>query len=775
VAAPIALVGVVSWPATLPIDLSRMGVDGPLAVFRLTWSSSGDAGTSAYPSVPPTYAIVAPGGKVEISGRRVQLRVGSTTIDCDPASGVQCFGGVPAATESSTQPQGSPFLYVAFSQPVVIAGIDPAAEAKVAGLDRCLTSGRYLTTTDEPTATSLPTGPQGQTSIPILLSERSFIDESLSIRVERAADAGLVLGGTPPAQLEGWQSAKTQTTAADEVYCAHLDTVAKERFYNTSALWSPGDVHYQFLSPDHLIATTQPADFSIFENPFLPSATPQSLVPIEARDLWFRKVSAHPQILRGELPNGWLPIGRYDPQCIPGFDPLVGGHLESYALPSVRLADGRHLGPTRSMAGYLNSPPLALTTLEGAAWFANPKRFEKAPGAAFLSAIRVRVAGTEKPGTVAEGRLSRIAGEIHEATDLAVDIVVGSSPRTIQVDLAAGNFGRPPLTVSEGWSVKGVAFRFSRAVTAQNLALFALVLIGATILVGETALISVRRRRAEFGVLRALGWPARRIAWLVELEMLLLGVAAGCIALVLGTPLAIELGLGPMTWQIVAAVPLAIAVAGLAAILPALAAGHGTTVSVIRGGGNVRLSQPPRSILSMALRDLATQSRTEAALGVAAVALGAAMLGGVVLMAAAFRGQLDASLLGTYLAVRVRPFHTVLAVLTLGIGALAAGEIVTLGYLERQPQLATLRALGWPRLSIVRLLAIQAATLGLVGGTIGAILVVIGGVAFKAPPVAIVLSGLLDCLLAMVVTALAVVGPLFHAYYLSVADALRGE
>ena len=93
-----------------------------------------------------------------------------------------------------------------------------------------------------------------------------------------------------------------------------------------------------------------------------------------------------------------------------------------------------------------------------------------------------------------------------------------------------GKFGRPALIVTEPRSAKGVAFLFSRAITQQNLALFYLTLLGAAGLVGQSTYTSVKRRRSEFGMLRAIGWPRWRIALLVELELLLVAVVAGAIA-----------------------------------------------------------------------------------------------------------------------------------------------------------------------------------------------------------------------------------------------------
>jgi len=108
-----------------------------------------------------------------------------------------------------------------------------------------------------------------------------------------------------------------------------------------------------------------------------------------------------------------------------------------------------------------------------------------------------------------------------------VDIVRGSSPRSIAVDLPAGKFGRPALTVTEGWAVKGVAFRFLRAVATQDLALFALVLVAAMVLVTETAFASANRRRAEFGVLRAMGWSGASIGALLSEAFAIPALATG--------------------------------------------------------------------------------------------------------------------------------------------------------------------------------------------------------------------------------------------------------
>jgi putative ABC transport system permease protein len=156
-------------------------------------------------------------------------------------------------------------------------------------------------------------------------------------------------------------------------------------------------------------------------------------------------------------------------------------------------------------------------------------------------------------------------------------------------------------------------------------------------------------------------------------------------------------------------------------------------------------------------------------------AVGAATLGVLVLISTAFRGQLDTTVLGTYLAGEVRPFHLVLAGLTLVVGAIAAAEVVTLSYLERRSHLGALRALGWPASAVLRFVVAQASVLGLGGGLAAVVVVVAAGLVLQAPLSAIG-WGLLAALgMTFLATAIAVMAPLAHAYRANPADSLRGE
>ena len=688
VAAPLSVLGYVQWPAGKQLDLRELTTGRALDVFRISTSAVAEAGLSSF-DLGVRYVLYAPDGKIDESFRT--MTVGDLRLVCDSARGIECRTGPPE-------------VLVSFAMPLLIAGIDPSAEAGLVGLDDCVQEGRYLGPADVPGLVAIGSSRQPQPVLPIMVSARSFIDERLLVRVDRAQDPTLILGGLTAREHPGaWDAGPTIEVPAQDAYDAFIDSIAYRPMYNASPLWVVRDVSYEQLGRDHLAVQSVAPDYAVFDNPLLTSLGGPAVSPVlpEARDVWFRQVVARTPVRRQELPNGWTVVGQYDPACVAGFPGLAGGFLESYALPGVELPDGQILGPTRSVAGYVNPPPVLLTTLETAGWLADPARFTGAPGASFISSIRVRVRGVESPGPEAEGRLSSIAGQIHEATGLHVDILVGSSPRQISVDLLEGRFGRPALTVREGWAVKGIAFRFYEAVTAQNLALFSLILVAATALVGQTTHVAVRRRRREFAVLRALGWPAHRIWQLVLLEVGVLGLLAGLLALGLGIPAAGAFGVSTTWWQPLLAIPIALLVALGGATLAAVSATRQRPLRALVGEATTRSSRPPSTVIGLALREIARGWRIDALLAAASLALGATLTGGVVMVAASFDQRLDLTLLGAHLSAEVRPFHVVVVLLALLLSALSAGVLTTLSYFERQRQLAALRALGWPQGSVV--------------------------------------------------------------------------
>jgi putative ABC transport system permease protein len=770
IAAPVAIIGLVNWEiegvGTGPL---REPAGRGLKVYRSVITASADAGLSSAP-VETHYTVVASIGELRIDPQTLSGRLmaaGTVTLCSYPVNcwaPSQCFG-------THCGPAEDPPSYgIEMLQPMVVAGIDPQAEARLVGLDHCIGEGRYLTQTDTitPAVNREPPG----TAIPVLVSTHSFIDETYHLDLAESDDPA-ILQGRSPADLGGWRPVSRQSVTVDDLYRRYLPRLGQE--VDEWPVWTLGQVDYVNAGLNRLRPSVRNPEASIYNRNYQVAGFPAGLlIPPTARDRWFRTVGSHG--FDGEQGlRYWRPVGRYNPSCLPGFDRLAGGALETYSVPEVRLFDGRRLRPNRSPGAYLNLPPLILTTLAGAAWFADPSRFRDGPGDAFISVVRIRVDGVASPSKAAEAQLARVAAAIKGATGLKVDVVKGSSQRDVAIDLVPGTFGRPELQLTEGWWLKGVAIRFVRAVSIQNVALASLSLLAAAVLVGQTAYIAARRRRHEFGTLRAIGWPAWRIAQLVETEVLLLGLVVGTVGLFLGLAL---LGWfhaslsGPPVWF---AIPASVLVALMAGIVPAIAASRGTTVKVMRGEGTIRRRRPAGSVMGLALRQLFSEWRLESLLGVGAVALGASVIGLVVLVVLAFQGQLDTTLLGLDLSGKVRPFHAAIAVLTVLIGGLTAGEVMALAYLERRPHFATLRALGWRQAHVTLVLATQGVGIGLMGGLLGALVVVVGGTLLRASTASISQAMTASIVGALIATLLGIAGPLAYVMASRPGSVLRGE
>ena len=112
------------------------------------------------------------------------------------------------------------------------------------------------------------------------------------------------------------------------------------------------------------------------------------------------------------------------------------------------------------------------------------------------------------------------------AAGLDVDITFGASLTPQTVTLPARAFGRPELTLTEGWVRKGVASAVERAVDRKSLVLFVLVLVVWVLFGANAVTAAVRARTAELAILACLGWPGRRIAAVILGEVATLGLVA---------------------------------------------------------------------------------------------------------------------------------------------------------------------------------------------------------------------------------------------------------
>ena len=170
---------------------------------------------------------------------------------------------------------------------------------------------------------------------------------------------------------------------------------------------------------------------------------------------------------------------------------------------------------------------------------AGAKTFHVHPGSTIdVNGHRFRVSGIYHSGDRFEDQgvvlplatVQRLANRPGEVTTLAVTVKLGQTPQTVATRLEK-RYGISAI-VEPGQAVK--VDTSSRLIIDVGWVVSVLALIVGGIGVMNTMAMSVFERIREIGILRAVGWPSRRIAWLILSEALGISLVALAIGLVLG-------------------------------------------------------------------------------------------------------------------------------------------------------------------------------------------------------------------------------------------------
>lgn len=763
VAAPVALVGYMLPHIYPDYDITNLVGAAREQLFRITQPWTSDRGLSSF-ATPNNYVYVT-GARVHYGylPRQTDPLTGKQVSPCNNFSSVLASGGLPASAFDDRLPLGlacfstnpptpahwAPWLPAGrigveglYQYPVLLAAIDPAAEAKLVGLDQAVVSGRYLRASDRTTVAN--EGGGAYHSVPVLMANRPLSDDTLTVNIQRLhiphpnqVPSRLSSPGGPTwiQSLTG-PTIRSTTLTNQQMYPRLLAQYSDPHYLAQAQYWSAGTSDYRTALNGRLTVTPTRNPASTWIDQLSGGYVP----PADAADPNYRRLQVHAasnQIIGGVLASPIVrPVGTFDPTRIAGFSKLSEVPLTTYYPPSAapadartsRLLHGRPLLPNSNLAGYLQQPPMMLTTIRSLSSFSDSNAFTNTDqlARAPISVIRIRVAGVTGPDQLSRERVRLVAEQIIRQTGLDVDVTVGSSPTPQLIDLPPGTHGRPALTIREGWVQKGAAVRLLSAIDAKSLALFVLVLVVCGLFLLNATVAAARTRRIELGVLACLGWPRRRIFALLEIELLVTGLVAGLVGTGLAAGLTVGLGLHTTSWQLVLVTPVSTALAGAAGLGPSWRASHARPVEAItpavrppRRGGRVR------SITRLAIVGVIRwPGRT--VLGAASLFIGVAALAVLIAIQAAFQGGSVGTLLGDAIAVQVRPVDYLAAGLTIGLGAFAVADIAYLNMAERTAEIGTLRASGWAESHLRRLFGTEAMLTASFGTISGAVAGVVG-------------------------------------------------
>jgi putative ABC transport system permease protein len=773
VAAPIAMVGYAFMDADFPVWLPAADVAGTgrqLYRINTTWVSAN--GATKIPE-PASYVYVTPDPlhfSFNNGATSESLPGGSTAIPCpasgsggDPFSfaaraGSWCWSrvdadGTPPGTISYPDLQGRAGFSVAWQFPMLIAAVDPVAEAKLDGLNHALTSGQYLPENydNEPPKSGFAKGD----AFPVLATADSGIGESAVTQVqELAAPSAPPVLDTATMSRDSTTAGRTvlsTTMTAQQAYQYLLDALApglKTRLFNAlSTYWAVGPVSYRRGSDGDLVPTSvgNPASVWSSDDNF-------QIPPMDNADRQYRTLRQH-AIARSMKAVPTLTLtGTFSQANIQAFDPLsqvpLGPYQPTAATPadaaSQKALGGSDLLPNLNLGGLVTQPVQLITTLAAlptleSSRYAGTAGLARAP----ISVIRVRVAGVTGPNQASLNRIKTVADQIEIRTHLTVDIVAGSSPAPTTIALPADPFGTPALLVSEGWVKKGVAITILNAVDRSSVVLFVLILVVCALFVANSAAAAVRGRRHELGVLAALGWTRPRLFVTVLGEVAVTGLIAGLLGAAASPPLAAALGLHASLVRAALAIPVAVGLALVAGAVPAWLAARADPVAAVRPPVlAVRRARQPSSITGLAVVNvLRTPGRT--LIGALALAVGVTALTLLVAVTMAFRGVAVGTLLGNVVTVQVRGVDYIAVAATVALGTLAVADALVISITERAPELATIRAFGWPEQALRRLVITEGALTGVAGSLLGAALGLAGAAVFagRLPPLLFAAAG----------------------------------
>ena len=793
VAAPIAMIGYTLVRVFIPVLLPAADNARPgRALYRYSTTWLSDGGLTRI-SQPPSYLYLTPDRLgLSSAGATYELRPRSSAVTVCPQQGFNTNPFGPAAQSNawcwskvngtagafiSDEPPHRAFATVDWSFPMLLAAIDPAAEAKLDGLDHAVISGRYL-------GSGAPAGQSssGQATFPVLAAASSGVGEVAQTQVERLASptaaptlsqAKMISEATAPGTTVLTTRIDAQQAFADALRA--MDTAGGSE--PIGAIWTAGPIAYRpnptgSRSP---LRVTNPS--SVWEPPEPTAAL--LAPPMDNAEPQYRKLRVYHA---SASPEAHL-VGLFDAAKIKAFDPLsqvpLGPYQPDTVLPETAASRaalrGPRLLPNLNLGGYVSQPADLITTLAALPTLQEADYGDLHTGDP-ISVIRVRVAGVTGPDALSLERIREVAQQIAQRTHLDVDIVAGSSPAPTTIELPVGRSGEQALTLTENWVKKGVAVRLLTEVDKNSAVLFALILIVCVLFVANSATAAVRSRRRELGVLACLGWTKPRLFAAVLGELAVLGLAAGFLGAAAAFPLSSVLGLHASLGRAMLAVPVAVGVAFIAGLAPAwLAARAEPTASIRPPVLLVRHARQPGGITALATANvLRTPGR--ALIGAISLAVGVTALTMLTAVTFAFRGVIVGSLLGDAVAVQVRGVDYVAAIAIIALGVLAVADVVFLNVRERATEFATIRAFGWRESALSRLVVTEGAIIGLAGALAGAVIGLAATVKFTGQlPGALYLIAAAAVVAGVLVTAISALLPVQALRRLPAATLLAEE
>lgn len=596
--------------------------------------------------------------------------------------------------------------------PMLLAAIDPAQEEQLIGLEQAMLEGQYLSGKEKISSrvTESPFGTQTTNILdaPIIINSTPYVNFTSTHRI------GQLLAATDDIDLE-------RILSSDGLkYLESLPT--RENVFEKTL--SSAEAYSQLIRSLRSDKTTGFVRFWGLPKNWQPF--PRQVQVIE------NSLSASGIVLRQVTPKRWegiLPdpnalsftlktVGVFDMSKLPLPTDPNRVPLETYYPPEAVLKydpNGLSVAPQPLLPSLwpednISSPPLLLTTMEAA---------RAITGESCISAVRIRVGGDLALSEESQKEIEAIATEIRRRTGLDVDIMVGSSPTSVLVEIPGVGY------VDEGWIQKNVVLDYQKKIQSGHLLLI-IGLIGlGGIFIFDLSLEDMLSNSKIITIQKMVGWGNSKIMGSISFRLVLitlvsLGVGTG---FYYGISQLFKLPLLPVSLvvSIIFMIFLSIFVGCLFPILKT------RKISLI-SQYHLQATDSPQAnhrIINTSLQYIIfnlNRRRQHTAISLLSSSLSSSLLVLLLMVTYDQRGFLAGSILGNYIAGNIAPYHYALIGIGFCLTSLSLMNSLVFGLLERRREVGMLKAAGWTNEQVASLFLGEGLIIGFSGGMIGSLL-----------------------------------------------------
>lgn len=649
---------------------------------------------------------------------------------------------------------------------VLVAGIDPEQEAKLIDLASTLQQGSYLNNSPLLQGVDISRGLKA-TKIPIIINDKSYIN--LGLRLDIIATPLIGNGSFTALQgIQGQQKSNGSLTG--------LDSLLKN---GKSVLSQTIDLSDQLLPLDMqtiMFSTTNPPslsnskegarfsgsmaldtnvllkpghyDYSLIDDAAFFDADP--LFWLKSYGNWGDNVQRKIDALRtGQYSTNFLeslpaidndqfiyrpldvistssPIildvkGVYDISEIQRMiDPLSYAPLGIYEPPEAILKydpEGKAVNPQILLPGlnpgnFVSRPPLALTNLAAARLIS-----EKSD---YIDAIRVKISGIDQYSAENQEKVESIAGEIRERTGLHVDIIAGSSPRKVWINVPELGY------VQENWTTLGAATQIFQGINIANGTLLLILVLSSVLFIINSTNLSMLSRNKEIGILLTVGWRNTDLLKYLISDLCFAGLVGAFLSAIFSLLLSLALGLRPS--------PIVILMTSIIAPIMYISVGVPVILHTLRRNPSKLLAYGEyENNTSLWIRRKNTfgflhftiiqffRKKKRALFSLFTFAISILMVVLVANILVRLQGSLQVTLLGASVAFTLKNYHYLMIITVLVIGIIVIYENLMLGVVERLREFQILHTLGWKNKHIFLLVYLESLVLAGFAGFIGSL------------------------------------------------------